>query len=98
MNGNQVRPEKWTNVIDLYDNGWYSYIWGNYDGGSDKSLGARWNGGKNVGYPNHGAYPTWYVEPDFVTNDILFSIYKDVQINPQNGNLNNIKTAIMENI
>ena len=41
MNGNQVRPEKWTNVIDLYDNGWYSYIWGNYDGGSDKSLGAR---------------------------------------------------------
>lgn len=55
MNGNQVRPEKWTNVIDLYDNGWYSYIWGNYDGGSDKSLGVRWNGGKNVGYPNQGA-------------------------------------------
>jgi hypothetical protein len=30
--GNTVRPGKWSDVIDLYDNGDYSAIWGSYDG------------------------------------------------------------------
>ena len=30
--GNTVRPGKWSNVIDFYDDGDYSAIWGSYDG------------------------------------------------------------------
>jgi len=33
--GNSVRPNKWSNVIDLYDNGEYSAIFGNYDNSPD---------------------------------------------------------------
>lgn len=59
----------------------------------------QWNGGPNdVGYPNQGANPTWYVEPDFFANDILFAIYKFVTANPKLGNLQNIKTALSENL
>ena len=57
--GKTVRPQKWSNVIDIYDDGDYSAIWGTYDNASTRCLGIRWNGsGTDVGYPNQGAYPS----------------------------------------
>ena len=84
--GVSVRPQKWDNVIDLYDDGDYSAIWGNYDGSNNRCLGVRWNGTDNeCGYPSQGGNPLWYVEPDFVTRQILFSIlYKVIQNNSLN--------------
>ena len=78
-----VRPKKWKNVIDLYDDEAYSAIWGNYDGGKNRCLGVRWNGEKeHCGYPSQGGNPLWYVEPDFLTKDILSSLlYKVIHSN-----------------
>ncbi|HOF62574.1 MAG TPA: hypothetical protein PLM82_13440 [Candidatus Latescibacteria bacterium] len=45
--GKDVRPEKWSNVLDLYDDGEYSAIWGNYDENPKRCLGVRWNEGQN---------------------------------------------------
>ena len=42
--GTEVRPHKWSNVIDLFDNGWYSAIWGSYEESNERCLGVRWNG------------------------------------------------------
>ena len=76
--GENVKPKRWSNVIYLYDDGGYSAIWGNYhddDGSNDLCLGVRWNGGEGeYGYPKQGVYPLWYVEPHFVTRDILLSL------------------------
>jgi len=71
--GSTVRPQKWTNVKDLFDDGKYSAIWGTYEGRRRRCLGVRWSwsGGTGLGYPSRGAYPLWYVEPAFVTEPIL---------------------------
>ena len=77
--GTSVRPQKWENVIDLYDDEKYSAIWGNYDGSNDRCLGVRWNGAAGeCGYPSQGGNPLWYVEPDFVTKEILLSLLHKV--------------------
>ncbi len=68
--GNTVRPQKWSNVIDLYDDGDYSAIWGSYDGDPQRYLGVRWN----ESFPNQGGNPLWYVEPSFVRKQILLSL------------------------
>src|ERR1039458_487398 len=34
--GHTVRPAKWRNVIDLYDDGEYSAIWGIYENASSR--------------------------------------------------------------
>lgn len=36
--GNTARPEKWSNVIDLYDDEQNSAIWGNYDTSPNRCL------------------------------------------------------------
>jgi hypothetical protein len=77
--GNTVRPHKWSNIIDLYDDGDYSAIWGSYDGSTSRCLGVRWNGGQSHGYPNQGNNPLWYVEPDFVTKNLLFSFPREAK-------------------
>lgn len=72
--GTEVRPHKWTRVIDIFDDGEYSAIWGSYDGDSQRCLGVRWNGNDNdepYGYPSQGRYPLWYVEPAFLAISIL---------------------------
>lgn len=52
---NQVRPKIWNNVIDLYDDGDYSAIWGNRERDDQRSLGVHWNGSETYpGYPNQG--------------------------------------------
>ena len=75
--GSEVRPKRWSNVIDLYDDGEYSVIWGSYDESETKSLGVRWNGSdNNRGYPSQGKYPLWYVEPDFLVKAIILDLIK----------------------
>lgn len=77
MDAIDVHPEKWfwdTNypMRVLYDDGEYSFVWGKYEG--NKALGARWNiseDGSPRGYPGRGEYPTWYIEPNFITRAIL---------------------------
>lgn len=82
--GSTVRPQKWNNVIDLYDDGNYSAIWGNYDGSKCRCLGVRWNGEDECGYPNQGANPLWYVEPDFLNRQILLALLDAVVSVPAN--------------
>jgi hypothetical protein len=65
--GKDVRPAKWSDVRDLYDDGEYSAIWGRYDNHALKCVGVRWNNS----YPAQGEYPLWYVEPDFMTEAVL---------------------------
>ena len=75
-----VRPQKWSNVIGLYDDGDYSAIWGEYNGAEHRCLGVRWNGsGTELGYPSQGGNPLWYVEPEFVTGSILLVILNKLE-------------------
>jgi hypothetical protein len=78
--GNQVRPQRWSRVIDLYDDGNYSAIWGSYDEDSERCLGVRWNGGQDepYGYPNQGGNPLWYVEYDLLKKPILCALLSKV--------------------
>jgi hypothetical protein len=73
--GSKVRPQKWTNVLDLFDDSEYSAIWGTYANSSRRSLGVRWNGNANdpndIGFPQQGGNPLWYIEPQFVSEPIL---------------------------
>jgi hypothetical protein len=94
--GHTVRPHKWSNVIDLHDDGDNSAIWGSYEESPDRCLGVRWNGGSSTGYPNQGDNPLWYVEPDFVTKNILLELLDRVNTDPTKGNLNNILLALRE--
>ena len=99
--GKDVRPEKWTNVYDLYDDGEVSFIVGCYDNSQVYSIGIRYNGRQNlknngnidIGYPCQGSNPTWFLLPDWLSNQIL-SILKTFVISNQNwGNLSNIDKA-----
>ena len=69
--GHSVRPQKWSNVIDLYDDGTNSAIWGSYEASTSRCLGVRWNGGASTGYPNQGDNPLWYVEPDLDRKSVV---------------------------
>jgi hypothetical protein len=91
--GTTVRPQKWSNVIDLFDDGTNSAIWGNYDSDSTRSLGVRWN----ENYPVQGSNPVWYVEPDCVTKSILLALLARVNSSEAPiGNINNILLALRE--
>lgn len=74
--GKTVRPKKWSSVLDLYDDGITSLIFGVYE--KKKCLGIRWNGDlnnlKNVGFPSQGKYPTWFVLPDWIERQVLLEI------------------------
>ncbi|OAV64840.1 hypothetical protein Barb4_03820 [Bacteroidales bacterium Barb4] len=95
--GNSVRPIKWGNVIDIYDNGLYSAIWGNYDNSPNRCLGVRWNGAPGgLGYPNGCGYPTWYVEPEFLTKLILLQLLDEINKDNSLGNMRNILVALQE--
>lgn len=94
--GHLVRPQKWSSVLDLYDDGDNSAIWGSYELNPARCLGVRWNGGTSTGYPNQGDNPLWYVEPDFVTKNILLELLSRVNKNPPLGNIPNILTALQE--
>lgn len=78
MDAINVTPQKWCNngvptFVVLFDDGEYSIIWGEYEG--SRAMGVRWNEGPAqnniIGYPKQGAYPTWYIEPEFMAIGIL---------------------------
>lgn len=99
--GSSVRPEKWNDILDLFDDGEYSAIWGNYNGAKTRCLGVRWNGEEgNVGYPNQGINPLWYIEPKFLTipilSGLLLVVEADDTIKNRDEYNNNILKAINE--
>lgn len=94
--GHSVRPVKWQRVLDLYDDGEYSAIWGSYDGNPERSLGVRWNGDDNQGYPNQGSNPLWFVEPEFTTKMILLELCSRVNSDSKLGNMKNVLVALNE--
>jgi len=94
--GKTVRPEKWSNVVDLYDDGEYSAIWGSYECSENRCLGVRWNGDNDHGYPNQGNNPLWYVEPSFVTKNILLELLSRINDNANVGNIEDILLALRE--
>lgn len=96
MKAYEVRPQKWLCHVNypiriLYDDGEYSVIWGKYE--NTKALGVRWNGGTDVGFPNQGGYPTWYIEPDFIAIVILRKLLTSTI---EKEYLENINFAIQE--
>jgi hypothetical protein len=98
---NEVRPKIWDDVIDLYDDGKYSAIWGLHRKTSLRRLGVRWNGedGK-IGYPNQGRNPVWYCEPEFLQRAILESLLQRIKATSshprKNQFIENIQTALDE--
>jgi len=90
--GHEVRPRKWSNVLDIFDCGEFSAIWGNYERSSERCLGIRWNGeNEDLGFPNSAGYPIWFVVPKFLAKSILHELW-----NSKNGHKNNIEKAIEE--
>lgn len=99
INGKSVRPPSWNDVLDLYDDGEYSAIWGCYANGSQRVLGVRWNGYDTAsnGFPLSSGCPVWYIEPDFLAKDILSTLLMQTLSSPKvGGNRNNILTALDE--
>ena len=71
MTGEEARQKDglWTNSVVVYDDGDVSFIWGNYEGNPNKTLGMRWNvseGQFKVGYPHNKQQPRWIVIPDVI--------------------------------
>ena len=98
MNGHDVRPAKWSDVIDLYDDGDYSAIWGRYENAPWRVLGVRWNGDEETkGFPISSGYPVWHVEPDFLAKGILFAFLdQTLSVAESGGCRDNIITAMAE--
>lgn len=102
-NVSEVRPQIWdkSSVIDLYDDGDYSAIWGHCDKSVKRRLGVRWNGEDGyVGYPNQGKNPVWYNEPDFLERVILLGLLETLITTPSHGRsekfISNIHIALNE--
>ena len=97
-NGHDVRPAKWSDIIDLYDDGEYSAIWGRYENGAQRELGVRWNGyDDSKGFPLSSGHPVWYVEPYYIARGILPVLLERTLAVPQSGgNKDNILTAMSE--
>lgn len=99
--GINIRPAtKWTDVIELYDDGDYVAIWGNFDGSATRELGVRWKGeGEQMGYPSRGANALWHIEPRFLVLPILFKLLDStlaVDTPEDEERAINIKIAISE--
>ena len=83
-NVSDVRPKIWNEktIIDRYDDGEYSAIWGVRENEGKRSLGVRWNGdGEYPGYPNQGRNPVWYSEPQFLAKPLLHALLAKVLSN-----------------
>ncbi|HRO97561.1 MAG TPA: hypothetical protein PLY79_10905 [Ferruginibacter sp.] len=99
MQAQEVNPNDWNldenyPIRVLYDDGEFSIIWGMYQ--NRKSLGTRWNGGIERGFPGQGAHPTWYIEPPFIAIAILQRIFTLALDTTDHKYIENIKFAISE--
>ena len=93
-----VRPKIWdeSTILDLYDDGEYSAIWGVREDDNLRSLGVRWNGNDDyVGYPNQGKNPTWYSEPRFLEPVILAELLSRVKSMEPSDRAEEFKTSIL---
>jgi len=71
----KVTHKKWSKWVILFDDGWYSAIWGNYENSPNKRLGVRWNGeGSDPGYPKLFKHPLWFVEREYLVKPILLEL------------------------
>jgi len=100
-NVSEVRPKIWEDVLDLYDDGSFSAIWGNREKSNYRELGVRWNGKDGyVGYPNQGRNPVWFSQPEFLERPILLSLLDKVNseqsFTRKTEFTNNILTALRE--
>ncbi len=78
----QVQPKDWSEITVLYDDGYYSVIWGRFRRRPFKNMGVRYNEGDKpggIGYPSLGKYPLWYVEPPIMVEPILLGLQKKLQ-------------------
>jgi len=75
----EVKPEKWSEIWVLFDNGKYSVISGVYDG-SRRKLGERWNGDSNfpLGFPNVAGHSVWHVVPRFLEIPLLHGLLDEL--------------------
>ena len=98
VSGHDVRPAKWSDVIDLYDDGEYSAIWGRYENGAPRELGVRWNGyDDSKGFPLSSGHPVWHVEPYYLARGILPVLLERTLSVPQSGGCkDNILIAMSE--
>lgn len=98
IKGHDVRPAMWSDVIDLYDDGEYSAIWGRYGNSLQRDLGVRWNGyGDSKGFPLSSGHPVWHVEPDFLARAILEELLRQtLSVVKSGGHKDNILTAMSE--
>lgn len=96
--GKEVRPPKWSDVINLYNDGKYSVIWGRCENNAMRTLGVRWNSyGESRVSPVSSGHPVWHVEPDFLAKGILSALLERIYTIPDiNGNGDNILTAMSE--
>lgn len=80
----EVKPGRWESITVLLDNGWYSIIFGIFDG--DECLGERWNGnGKDRGFPSTHGHPQWHVVPEFLQSAVLQAALDEIKRSPYKG-------------
>jgi hypothetical protein len=96
-----VVPGAWSDILILFDSGWYSVMWGRFRGQNHRDMGVRWNGNEGeIGYPNARGYPQWYVEPSILHEGILLSLQKQLMSQEESSTnrryLQNIETALRE--
>lgn len=99
QSGKNVRPKRWSRVIDLYDDGNFSAIWGSFDNSADRILGVRWNGDteEDIGYPSLGGNPLWFVQPSLLWYATLITLLQKSKSNPNlEKYIDNILIAIKE--
>ncbi|MHA1942227.1 MAG: hypothetical protein ACW97P_10975 [Candidatus Hodarchaeales archaeon] len=73
----EVNPNKWQNMVILFENDDYSVISGEYEG--THSLGERWNGqGDDIGFPSQGGNPLWHVVPPLLALPVLHGILQEL--------------------
>jgi len=101
MQPNLVNPADWQNHEVIFDDGDFSAVWGQYKG--IFCLGTRWNGDGNDerGYPGQGAYPLWFIIPEYLTLSVLerlntISIQSDLRDDNNQAYSDNINATIRE--
>lgn len=79
-----VQPGKWSDLVVLFDNSWYSVVAGKYE--AEPALGERWNGeGDGPGFPSQGGHPTFHVVPDFLQIPLIHGLIHELANRPYSG-------------
>jgi len=80
----EVRPQRWSDIRELFDNGEYSLVSGFYDKGPRRVLGERWNGEGDSpsGFPNVAGFPVWHVVPPFLESSTLHALLDELSAHP----------------